>query len=242
MAAKATKTKGSRVARAAKAVKTKTVSRKATGDTAPGLAARVRALERQLLELQKHPLFALAGVLDVARDGRCATLRVTGNLQVVNGSGRTDITNGCGNLIIGYNETSFVSPQPRTGSHNLIVGRYHGHASYAGVIAGEQNFTTARAPASCVLGGSEGHVEAPQAVVLGGVENNGNSQGCVIVGGRDNGANAANHSVVVGGVNNRTAASDSSIFGGSVNTANAPGSTILGGQSLTTTTPGQRIP
>ena len=222
--------------------KKKSAVRKTSVGRESDLAARVRTLERRLLELQRHPLLALGDVLVLERGKTCSTVKVIGNLQIVNGMGKTDSTNGCGNLIVGYNETSLGSPGFRTGSHNIIVGRYHAHASYACLLTGEKNFATANAPSSCVVGGSESHVEADRSVVVGGRENNANSAGCVIVGGEDNGANSATYSVVVGGAQNRTAAAASSIFGGGSNTANGQGSTILGGVNLTTTMPNERIP
>jgi hypothetical protein len=226
----------------AKAARKKTAVRKTPAGKQADLAAQVRTLERRLLELQQHPVLALADVLVLEKGRKCSTVTVIGNLQIVNGLGRTDTTNGCGNLIVGYNETSLASPSARTGSHNIILGRYHSHASYACLLTGERNFATANAPSSCVVGGSESHVEADRSVVVGGRENNANSAGCVIVGGEDNGANGANYSVVVGGGQNRTAAPASSIFGGGGNTTNGQGSTILGGVNLTTTMPNQRIP
>ena len=227
---------------AAKAGKKKSAVRKTNVAKDADLATRVRTLERRLLELEGNPLLALADVLVLEKGTKCSTVKVIGNLQIVNGMGKTDTTNGCGNLIVGYNETSIASPSARTGSHNIILGRFHSHASYACLLTGERNFATSNAPSSCVVGGSESHVGADLSVVVGGRENNANSAGCVIVGGEDNGANGANFSVVVGGGQNRTAAPGSSIFGGGENTTNAQGSTILGGINLTTTMPNQRIP
>jgi hypothetical protein len=208
-------------------------------------ARRIQLLEDRLRRLEANPVFALAGVLVLEKKGTCTTVKVVGNLQVVNGLGTTDTTNGCGNLIVGYNEpppASSGAPTARTGSHNLIVGRFHSHASYAGLLAGEMNVTSVNAPASCVVGGSEGSANADRVVVVGGVENKANSDRCVIIGGFDNGANGGDRAVVVGGVNNRADAPSSCIFGGSANTTGGSGSTILGGNSLATTLPGERIP
>src|SRR3954451_22216241 len=61
----------------------------------------------------------LTGVTRSAIDGH-TTLRFSGeNVQVVNGSGKEDASNGLGNVVVGYNET----PGDQTGSHNLILGR-----------------------------------------------------------------------------------------------------------------------
>lgn len=215
---------------------------------APDLKAQIRKLESRLRALEKNPVLALRDVLTVDGGRACRTVRITGNLQVVNGMGTTNTTNGCGNLIIGYNEApssgAAAWPTVRTGSHNLILGRFHSHASFAGLLSGEMNRTTAAAPSSCVVGGSEGSVNGDRSVVIGGHEGKANSDRCIVMGGFDNGSNGATLSVVIGGTNNRADAGNSSILGGSHNTtsSSAGGSTILGGSGLSTTTPGQRIP
>jgi len=224
------------------AAKKKTAKKKAGKKMASPLEARIRQLENKL-----RALVDLAGMIEIDKGRACKTLRVKGNLQVVNGLGTTNTTNGCGNLIIGYNEPPPALsgwPSTRTGSHNIILGRYHSHASYAGLLSGEMSLTTANAPSSCVIGGSEGSANAEKAVIVGGREGKGNSSECVVIGGFDNGANFGAQQVVIGGVNNRAEGTQSSILGGGHNTTNssAGGSTILGGSNLNTTTPGQRIP
>ena len=212
---------------------------------APSRTRQTTTLERRVAALERNPVLALAGVLVLEKGKNCSTVRVIGNLQIVNGKGSTNTTNGCGNLIIGYNEpppTGSGSPSTRTGSHNLILGRFHSHATYACLLAGEMNVASAGAPSSCVVGGSESFVNADRTVVVGGHEGKANSDRCVIIGGFDNGANNANLSVVIGGANNRADAPSSCIFGGSANTTGGDGSTILGGNSLSTTLPGERIP
>jgi hypothetical protein len=211
------------------------------------LESRIRQLEKRLRALERNPVLDLHDVFELDRGKVCKTLKVVGNLQVVNGMGTTNTTNGCGNLIIGYNEPPPGSSgwsNVRTGSHNHILGRYHSHASYAGLLSGEMNRTTANAPSSCVVGGSEGSVNGDRSVIVGGHEGKANSNRCVVMGGFDNGSNGANLSVVIGGTNNRADADSSCIFGGGSNTTNssAGGSTILGGSHLSTSTPGERIP
>lgn len=203
------------------------------------------SLERRIQELEANPVLALAGVVVLEKGRACRTVKVVENLQIVTGMVETDTTNGCGNLIIGYNELappSSGAPTTRTGSHNLILGRFHSDASYAGLLAGEMNVTSANAPSSCGVGGSEGSANADLAVVVGGQENKANSNRCVIIGGFDNGANGGDRAVAVGGVNNRADSPTSSIFGGSGNTTGGAGSTILGDSTLATTLAGERIP
>ena len=220
----------------------KKATRKAVAKTAPTAAKGLRgsampaaqqilALERRIRELEANPVLALAGVIVVEKGRSCSTVKVTGNLQIVNGMGETDTTNGCGNLIIGYNEpppAGSGAPSTRTGSHNLILGRFHSHASYAGLLSGEMNVISASAPSSCVVGGSEGSANADRVVVVGGVENKANSNRCVIIGGFDNGANGGDRSVVAGGTNNRADAPSSCILGGAGNTTSVGGSVIVG--------------
>lgn len=194
-------------------------------------AQQILALERRIREVEAHPVLALAGVIVVEKGRTCSTVKVTGNLQIVNGMGQTDTTNGCGNLIIGYNELpppSSGAPTTRTGSHNLILGRFHSHASYAGLLSGEMNTISAIAPSSCVVGGAEGSANADRVVVVGGHENKANSSRCVIIGGFDNGANGGDMSVVAGGTNNRADAPSSCILGGLGNTTSTAGSVIVG--------------
>ena len=88
------------------------------------------------------------------------------NLQVTNGTGQTDIVNGTGNLIVGYDESvglnGFGSQQicsdgafdnqndclsnggtfsnaQKTGSHNLVVGMGHSYTQFGGTVLGTKN-------------------------------------------------------------------------------------------------------
>jgi hypothetical protein len=228
----ASKRKASRP-KSKKAKRTPAVSRAIAGRTVGtgSIETRLRALEARVRELESNPVLAMAGVLELELAGNCSTVRIKGNLQIVNGLGRTNTVNGCGNLILGYNEPASAAsgwPTTRTGSHNLIIGRFHSHASYGALLAGEMNLTSANAPAACVVGGSEGSANADRVVVVGGHEGKGNGARSVVLGGFDNGTDAGTTlALVAGGTNNRAATNNS---------------TILGGSGLTTTTPGQRIP
>jgi len=74
------------------------------------------------------------------------------NLHVRSGSGRTDDSGrGSGNLIVGYNEDLFENP--RTGSHNVVVGVGHGYSSWGGFVTGFGN--TVSGPQASVSGGAE---------------------------------------------------------------------------------------
>ena len=56
------------------------------------------------------------------------------NVQIVNGEGKTNSTNGAGNLVIGYDENPDARPQ--TGSHDLILGQNQEFTSFGGIVAG----------------------------------------------------------------------------------------------------------
>src|SRR5262245_20744675 len=61
--------------------------------------------------------------LDDGQGGQAKTIRITGvNVQVVNGLGATETTNGVGNLVIGYNEPGNALGDSRVGSHNVCIG------------------------------------------------------------------------------------------------------------------------
>ena len=51
------------------------------------------------------------------------------NVQVVNGEGKSETTNGEGNLVIGYDEDKGGHPQD--GSHNLVLGEERRSAATA---------------------------------------------------------------------------------------------------------------
>ena len=68
------------------------------------------------------------------------TIQFSGvNLQVINGSKSESVSNGTGNLIIGYDE----APGTQTGSHNLLLGTGNSYTSYGGIIAGHADTTLA---------------------------------------------------------------------------------------------------
>jgi hypothetical protein len=90
-------------------------------DTQPGtMAERMATLE--------HKLSAMA--FDAAANEIVIN---RANLRIVNGLGTTDTTNELGNLIVGYNEPRNrpSSPDVRTGSHNVVVGRHDNFSSGA---------------------------------------------------------------------------------------------------------------
>lgn len=97
-------------------------------------------------------------------------LRITGNVQIVNGSGATYGTwNGLGNLVIGYNERDpgFGPYTDRHGSHNLVLGYGNSYATGSGIIAGIDNYS--RWAGASILSGARN--EAWSGIIVGGEQN-----------------------------------------------------------------------
>jgi len=62
------------------------------------------------------------------------------NVQIDNGFGSTESTNGFGNLIVGYNEDDQCSENcKRKGSHNIVAGTQNNYESYGGIVVGSMN-------------------------------------------------------------------------------------------------------
>jgi hypothetical protein len=76
------------------------------------------------------------------------TIQISGvNVQVVNGTGKTETINGEGNLVIGYDEhNGYFGSRQQTGSHDLIVGLEQEFTSFGGILGGFRN--TASGPGS----------------------------------------------------------------------------------------------
>ena len=144
------------------------------------------------------------------------------NLQIVDGTGSTGSSSGKGNLIIGYNtlratnpNLSWLPPDDRTGSHNLILGEYNNYTSYGGLVAGAANT-----------------ISAPRASVLGGVYNTASGFASSISGGQQNIASGGTSSVSGGG-SNTASGGTSSVSGGGFNVASGMLCTVSGGIGLT---------
>jgi hypothetical protein len=171
------------------------------------------------------------------------------NLQVVNGAGATNTTNGEGNLIVGYAENA--NNRARTGSHNLIVGVQHGWTSYGDLIsgandtasgayaaafgqantatgqfsmvAGSSNTTTGTW--STVTGGEFNQAVDPYSAIAGGCGN-------LTSGGTPRSQDCAGGGVdsVLGGVSNRAHGEGDVVAGGDFNTALGTESSVAGGE------------
>jgi len=202
----------------------KTLVALATQSEVNTLQSRVAALEAKLSKVT----YSATGL------NKKPTLKISGaNLQVVDGSGRTDgPSNGVGNVIIGYDE----GPGTQTGSHNLVLGYHQTFNSWGGIIGGIYN--TLAGPGSVVLG-SHNNASGGTSSVTGGAYNLADDFSSSVTGGCENVAGIGNAlsgscsiagvESVSGGTLNYARALGSSVSGGDLNTALGIDSSILGG-------------
>lgn len=167
------------------------------------------------------------------------------NLHIRSGSGATDgAVNGLGNLIVGYNELR-ATGNDRSGSHNLLVGKWQNFSSYGGFVAGLFNTAsgtwssvsggvgnTASGNAASISGGQSNLASGIGASVTGGDNNTASGQLCSVSGGWQNLA-SADGSSVSGGEGNIADASLASVSGGRFNTASGLRSSVSGGFNRT---------
>ena len=150
------------------------------------------------------------------------------DVEVRNGLGRTDSTNGKGNLIVGYNENQVAFN--RDGSHNIVVGQDHGYSSFGGLVVGLQN-TISGAYAS-VSGGFDNEASGFFSSVSGGSDNEASGLDSSVSGGESNTANGPQSSVS-GGILNTAEGDNSSVSGGTANLASGERSSVSGGDNNT---------
>jgi hypothetical protein len=168
-----------------------------------GLAERVAELEAQVEELSA--ILQFVHVEQEEMDGMTGPHWIIegANVHVRSGSGLTDDNcwsslpdfpnceglTGLGNLIVGYSERRPTKGQGfphevRTGSHNLVVGKFHSYSSFAGFVAGRQNKVTS-AHAS-VSGGWGNRASGWMSSVSGGQQNVASGIGASVSGGLQN--------------------------------------------------------
>jgi hypothetical protein len=171
------------------------------------------------------------------------TLLFTGmNLQVVNGSGQTEETNGLGNIIVGYNEDE---GDTRTGSHNVVIGGHHTWTSHSGFVSGWNNtltgyasfvgggqLNTASGWGSFVGGTAESTASGPSSFVGGGSSNTASGQGSFVGGGFQ--STASGFGSFAGGATDGTASGDRSFVGGGYTNTASGNRSFVGGGTLNT--------
>ena len=79
--------------------------------------------QAELAVIKSNTVLGLDGLLQLTQDanGFNTVLFSGANVQVINGNGATDSSNGLGNIVIGYNKSNEVFID-RNGSHNIILG------------------------------------------------------------------------------------------------------------------------
>jgi hypothetical protein len=205
-------------------------------------------LQLQINALRGNSVLALNGKLNLSPDGTTALFSGV-NVQIVNGLGNTETTNGTGNLIVGYNETNPGTGMPlllicsdgayldqasctanggvwganqRTGSHNLVIGTWHSYTQYGGVVAGHSNAIN-RGYANVTGGGFNIASGFLSSVSGGGARPSFTGpfqQGNIASG---------DYSSVSGGTINTASGYVSSISGGTINLASSYFSSVTGG-------------
>jgi hypothetical protein len=130
-------------------------------------ASQITSLESAVANLQEVQIDLQNRLQFVSVSG--TEMFITGaNLNIRNGADTTaGAPNGLGNLVVGYNE-NFLPPatQPRTGSHNIVVGTANGYSSFGGIVAGQGN-RISNAYAT-VTGGHDNRASGSHASVSGG--------------------------------------------------------------------------
>jgi hypothetical protein len=233
--------------------------------TVSSLQGTVSALQGQVSTIAANPVLQLATYVTLLPASGGPYNGVNGpilqfhniNLQLVDGSGETDdnttgllngnssgTLTGLGNLIIGYDEPLPSGPPSRAGSHNLVVGAWHGFPSVGGLVAGFAN-----QPAgvfSTVSGGEFGVASGMAASVSGGRNNSATNIYDSVSGGQFGVASGGSSSVtggqnnaasgftadVTGGFDNAAKGLNASVSGGELNQATGSSSSILGGNGV----------
>ena len=212
----------------------------------PGLSVLSKSEQETLKTILPYVKYVASGV------GGKPTIQFSGaNVQIVNGEGTTQTTNGAGNLILGYDENP--NQEAQTGSHDLLVGPEDRYTSYGAIIGGRNN--KALAPYT-LLAGVANDAEGEFSAVSGGRLSTASGKYSSVTGGQGNIATATDSSVsggeenkaeeldssVSGGEGNMATGLLSAVSGGKDNSAKEPFSSIFGGKELTTINEYEAIP
>jgi hypothetical protein len=203
--------------------------RDAVGPHSPDLSSEVADLQGLLVHF--------------SREGDEITI-AGANLNVVNGLGATETTNGLGNLIVGYNlDSDLGGSAARTGSHVLVVGDEHAYTASAGIVAGWGNAVTgdfcavlsgwgneASGWSASVLGGGANVASGVDATVSGGYWNEASGDSASVSGGDYNLASGL-YASVSGGGGHHVTGQEASVSGGAGLWATGLASWAAGGAS-----------
>jgi Collagen triple helix repeat (20 copies) len=140
-----------------------------------GLSLLSKSEQETLKSILPYVKYVASGV------GGKPTIQLSGaNVQIVNGEGSTEATNGAGNLVIGYDENQ--NKEAQTGSHNLVVGPEQRYTSYGAILGGRDN--KALGPYDFVVGVAN-KASNEGSSVSGGFENTASFEFSSIFGGKD---------------------------------------------------------
>jgi hypothetical protein len=171
-------------------------------------------LQARLTTIENNPVLALGPFVSV---NLAPTNGTTGpiitfsgvNVQIENGMGQTGLTNGLGNLFIGYaeqNPSNDYDPVPlplfRNGSHSVIIGAGHSFSGFGNLICGGYN--RAQGNSQLIAGYYNSAGSGEYSSDLGGAENwvlAGSFS--TVVGCYSNAVNYIRYAVIVGGVENQ---------------------------------------
>ncbi len=149
--------------------------------------------------------------------------------------------NGRGNLIVGYNERTGHGPlESHEGSHNLIVGPFHGYNTYGAIMGGVSN--RAFGP-NVIVAGRGNHATGEFSAIVGGEDNRAFCYGDAILGGHTNStgwggtscdapadeATERHHASIVGGTGSSARVPYAVAVGGRDNKALGEAATVCGG-------------
>jgi hypothetical protein len=216
----------------------------------------LQAINAKLLaaisNVASNSVLALNGKLNLSPDGSTALFNGV-NVQIVNGLGNTETTNGTGNLIVGYNEPNPGPLAPlqicsngaypdqtsctanggvwganqRTGSHNLVIGHYHSYTQFGGMVAGLNNAINRQY--ATVSGGVSNLASGYYSSVSSGGGNIASGFASGVNGGQYNTASGNYYSSVSGGSTNTASGDYSNVSGGQLNVASGFTSSVSGG-------------
>lgn len=183
------------------------------------LEEQLQAQEQAIASLA--PLLTLVPVAERSSFGQ-DTWNLSGlNVRLDNGAGTTyGVSNGLGNLILGYNESegghrdaegNYMDGEVRGGSHNLVVGAGHTYGSNGSLLGGYNNSLFGQGAA--VLSGQASLATGTWSAILGGLDNRATATNTCISGGHSNTA-SGDRASVSGGLLNTSAGIATSILGG----------------------------
>jgi hypothetical protein len=209
-----------------------------------GVAAETAARQAADANLQNQvdPLTAKLSHFSIDTiDGYYSVVLTGANFHIRNGLGATNgnpanpffgpsMTNGLGNVIIGYNERRFGGMDRRAGSHNAVIGTFQNFSSFGGLVAGFENEISGRY--ASVSGGDLNTSSGDFASISGGFANTASGLQAAVSGGESNVASALQSSVS-GGANNSASGPEASVSGGSGNSASGGLASVSGGAGLT---------